>query len=450
MVRVRLYALQEKSLVRIPGRLLKDHQISSGTGTVSFGQRQVSAAVKRDTKEGRMPRLGLGSDILTGLGLRTGTTLLASWDANRSHLCLGPVVAIMAWRYYSSSRYLFGSASEMASIFVRVAQRRGVVAYAFSPQDINWEKGRVIGYVPYGKRWRRVVMPLPDVVYDRIPTRRLDSTRLVQQTKSKFMEMPHLYYFNPCFLDKWETHEILATDPSVQRYLPKTERLASLDQLGQWLKFYSTIYIKPSQGSLGLGVTKVSRMTHGYRYHRTRMGGGSSVGVADSLPKLQKRLRAVLPRRRLIVQRGLRLARYHGRPYDIRIMVQKTPKGNWVCTNMIARVAPVNSAVSNVAEGGTMISVRRAIRGSLRINSRSAIRRIRQAARAIAAAVESGFGQEFGEFGIDMAFDTRGRLWLIEVNSKPGRQTGNWPGIPPSMRRIVRFAIAKAGSSERM
>lgn len=96
-----------------------------------------------------------------------------------------------------------------------------------------------------------------------------------------------------------------------------------------------------------------------------------------------------------------------------------------------------------------MISVRRAIAGSLRINARAATQRIRRGARVVARAVEARLGQEFGEFGVDMALDRRGRLWLIEVNAKPGRQNDSLPGTPPSMRRVTRYAIARARFSER-
>ncbi|NLW17541.1 MAG: YheC/YheD family protein [Firmicutes bacterium] len=386
---------------------------------------------------------------MQALGLRSGARLRAVWDSKKNRLRLGPVVAIMLWRYRSlPSFYLFGPATDMARMFVRLARARGAVAYAFSPADIHWESKSVIGYTPVGRRWRRVRMPLPDVIYDRIQSRSIDASRRVQATKQQLMAMEDLHYFNPCFLDKWETYEALIRDPVARQYLPKTERLTSLDQLGPWLRNYRTVFIKPTRGSLGMGIVKISRMARGYRYHRIRMGGGSRAGVCDSMRKLQSRLRAILPRRTMIIQQGLHLARYGGRPYDIRVMVQKTPRGNWVCTNMIARVASPGSAVSNVAEGGTMISVRRAIRGSLRINSRVAVQRIRRGARTIARAVEEQLGQEFGEFGVDMALDRRGRLWLIEVNAKPGRQN-DFPGIPPSMRRVARYAVARARFYER-
>ncbi len=451
LVRVELFPLRRAGEVQLPASLGKDSSYVGGVGSVTYGQRQVEVAFRSaPAGSSRDNRLGLGADVMQALDLRPGARLRAVWDSGKARLRLGPVVAIMLWRYRSlPSSYLFGPATDMARTFVRLARNRGAVAYAFSPKDIHWDSRSVSGFVPAGRGWRKIHVPLPDVIYDRIQSRGIDASRRVQATKQQLMAMEGLHYFNPCFLDKWETYEALVQDPLAKQYLPKTERLTSLDQLGPWLRNYQTVFIKPARGSLGLGIVKISRMARGYRYHRIRMGGGSRAGVCDSLRKLEERLRAFLPRRSMIIQQGLHLARYGGRPYDIRVMVQKTPRGNWTCTNMIARVASPGSAVSNVAEGGTMISVRRAIRGSLRINARVANRRIRRGARIIARAVETRLGQEFGEFGIDMALDRKGRLWLIEVNAKPGRQSENSPGVPPSMRRVARYAVSRARFSGR-
>lgn len=436
----------------MPASLCRAESLADGsTINVNFGQRQMKVVLRfvpTGSRQGR--RLGLSTDVMQALGLRSGARVSATLDVQKARLRLGPVVAIMLWRYRSlPSSYIFGAATDMARTFVRLARGQGAIAYAFSPKDIHWDSKSVLGFVPAGKSWRKVNVPLPDVIYDRIQSRGIDASKRVQGTKRQLMDMDGLHYFNPCFLDKWETYEALVQDPIAKQYLPKTERLTSLDQLKPWLRSYQTVFIKPSRGSLGLGIVKISRMARGFRYHRIRMGGGSRAGVCDSLQKLEGRLKAILPRRSMIIQQGLHLARYGGRPYDIRVMIQKTPRGNWVCTNMIARVASAGSAVSNVAEGGTMISVRRAIRGSLRINARAATRRIRRGARVIARAVEERMGQEFGEFGVDMALDRRGRLWLIEVNAKPGRQNDSMPGTPPSMRRVARYAVSRAGFSER-
>jgi glutathione synthase/RimK-type ligase-like ATP-grasp enzyme len=441
---VKLHANDQAGVVALPAKILSSSRELRVSGTVAYGQREVAAVFTQSAVDGRPLPLALGQDVLSALGLRSGARLLASWDSEEGRLRLGPVVAVFVWRSNSpgSLRFL-GPVTDFVRMFVRLCRRRGVVAYAFTARDIDWETGTVQGFVPVGRSWRRSSFPLPDVVYDRLQSRRLERLQRYQQCKERLQALPKLHYFNPSFLDKWDVHQALQNDSRARRYLPRTDKLTSISQLGRWLRAYSTVYVKPTRGSLGLGVTKVSRIAHGYRYQRVGKRG-RHMGLADSLGKLEKRLH--LSGRRMIVQQGLHLARYGGRPYDIRVMVQKTPRGRWVCTNMIARVASsAGSAVSNVATGGSMVPARKAIRNSLRLNSLQAARRVRRGARVIARALEEQLGQEFGEFGVDMALDIRGRLWLIEVNAKPGRENDNLPGVPPSVRRIVRYAISRAG-----
>lgn len=445
MIRVKLHIVRELGLVQLPSHLLHNRPANNGQGTISCGQMKVPVVFSKSGSGGRPIPVGLGADVLAALALSNGATVWASWNSEENRLRLGPVVAVLVWHTNSPGSYhFFGPVTGMVRSFVRLARRCGVIAYAFSARDVNWETGIVSGFVPSGHAWRRVSVPLPDVVYDRLQSRRLDRVKRISICKERLKALPGLHYFNPCFLDKWEVYQALSRDPRARRYLPNTDKLTSPGQIGRWLRSYYTVYIKPTRGSLGLGVTKVSHTASGYRYQCTREGG-SRVGVVESLSKLEKQLQAVLPNRRVIIQQGLPLARFAGRPYDIRVMVQKTSRGKWVCTNMIARVASAGSAVSNVSEGGSMISVRRAVSASLAISSRQAVGRIGKGARLIAQAVETQLGKEFGEFGVDMALDTRGRPWLIEVNSKPGRQNDNLPGIPPSIRRVVRYAISKAG-----
>ncbi len=446
MIRIELHANAEPGLVLLPSRLVGDRSGKRFAGILSYGQRQVSAVFGQSARDGRPVPLELGADLLEALGLHRGVRLFATWDKETSRLRLGPVVSVYVWRTSSpgSSRFL-GPVTDLTRTFIRLARRRGAVAYAFSARDVDWEHGTVSGFVPSGRTWRRRTFPLPDVVYDRLQSRRLERSRRYRTCRERLQAQPGLHYFNPSFLDKWDVHQALQNDERARRYLPRTEKLTSIGQVGRWLRAYPTVYIKPTRGSLGLGVTKVTRTAHGYRYQRVKEKG-RSIGLVGSLPKLEKRLQAVLPNRRVIIQQGLHLARYGGRPYDIRVMVQKTPRGRWACTNMIARVASsAGSAVSNVATGGDMVGARKAIRGSLGINGRRATRRVGRAARLIAKALEEQLGMEFGEFGVDMALDRRGRLWLIEVNAKPGRENDDLPGIPPSIRRVVRYAISRAG-----
>ncbi|UUZ93293.1 YheC/YheD family protein [Paenibacillus sp. P25] len=62
----------------------------------------------------------------------------------------------------------------------------------------------------------------------------------------------------------------------------------------------------------------------------------------------------------------------------------------------------------------------------------------------IAKGIETQVPGHFAELGIDLALDTRGRVWLLEVNSKPSKDD-NTPlqagkKMRPSVKRLVQYA----------
>lgn len=58
-----------------------------------------------------------------------------------------------------------------------------------------------------------------------------------------------------------------------------------------------------------------------------------------------------------IIQQGIHLSTYQGRPYDIRVLVQKNGKGQWHMTGMGIRVAGEQSITTHVPQGGYIQSV---------------------------------------------------------------------------------------------
>ena len=144
-----------------------------------------------------------------------------------------------------------------------------------------------------------------------------------------------------------------------------------------------------------------------------------------------------------IVQRGLRLAHLNGGPFDIRVLLQKSVRNHWTVQSMVARVAQPGNVISNLADGGQIMNPRRAIAAVFGPSIKPSFMtlRIRRIAKAAALAIEKEIGFEFAEMGMDLAVDTSARIWIIEANSRPGRQTNETGQTRVSMSvvRLVRF-----------
>jgi len=151
------------------------------------------------------------------------------------------------------------------------------------------------------------------------------------------------------------------------------------------------------------------------------------------------------------IQQGLQLIEIQKRPVDFRALVQKNASGKWTLTSIVARTAGNDHFVSNLARGGTLSTALEAVTKSdlqSGIGRNEAVHRLQQAAVNIARGIDEQIPAHFGELGIDLALDTGGRVWLLEVNSKPSK-SDNTPlhenKIRPSVRMMLQYSRFLSG-----
>ena len=227
---------------------------------------------------------------------------------------------------------------------------------------------------------------------------------------------------------KWLKHEVLSRSPILSPYMPETLRLTR-DKLERMLDRYGMVYVKPVFGALGIGVMRVDNTGSGVTLRWGRMRRTFS-----SLSQVYAYILARTKGKPYMVQRGIRLARYRGRPFDIRVMVQRLPRKPWEMTGMAGRVAAPGKIVTNGSQGGTIYPVSMLV--SPRTEKR--IRRLSMLAARRLHAVFPGLVQ----IGLDVAVDRDRRLWIIEANTYPDPCPFTKLPSLRALRRILRYQRA--------
>ncbi|MGE5416668.1 MAG: YheC/YheD family protein [Acidobacteriota bacterium] len=309
---------------------------------------------------------------------------------------------------------------------VILSQENDVTAFVFMPESVDWKRKRIVGStiikkssLDKGNKWQLYRFPFPDVVYNRVPNRKTESRKFVQDVKHKLTKEAGIPFFNPMFLDKWDVYNWLKNDTELTQYIPETH-LMNRQTLEEMLDRYSTVYVKPRAGSLGKGIMRIERNRRLYRYnilgssgykHGSRVRKKRVIDLAMMLKGKQEYL----------VQQGIHLAHYQGRIFDIRALVQKDSSGIWHLSGMAARVASPNAHVTHLPNGGRPVPLMEALSGvSDEINTRQvAIERLARFAESVPSAIETACHQKFGEVSLDIGIDQNLNIWLIEANSKP-------------------------------
>lgn len=374
-----------------------------------------------------------GSDVLylpaaamQKLHLRPGLRLNIRLAKDMLHI--GPIVGIMTTplgKYTVSNDGLpiDKQRKRFFSRFIRLGYQHHCLFYLFMPENVDWDRRLVYGYTlkPHTSEdvWVRGVFPLPDVIWNRVPHRGAERREPVVQVKAKVNELGTVKLFPQDYFYKGQLYDLLKSEGSLADNLPETRHLNSVREVLDMLKKYSMLFIKPISGSHGHGIIRLDKEAGALRYSY-QVRGQLMTGLLYNAKELREFLVRTLSRKHYIVQQGLYLAQYQGRHFDIRATVQKGRTGEWQIAGLSSKVAGKNSVTTHVCNGGTVLPIE-SLFNRVYDEPKLMIARLEAFALSVAQAVERATGWFLGELGMDIGIDTEGKLWLFEVNSKPGR-----------------------------
>ncbi|MGN7454661.1 YheC/YheD family endospore coat-associated protein [Paenibacillus pasadenensis] len=428
--------------------VLKHHKIPSGTPiALRFGSYRTAVRV---VSGGKGDTMRLPSALARSLGIHGAVSLRLHFRPSTQTLSLGPLIGVLVSRDYPQQPDRpFGSITMFCRELVDACAAQGAHVYFFTPEAAG-PGPRIDGWVHGDGGWRKASLPVPDVVNNRLTARKLENRPSVQQLFREAKSRYGTQVFNEKFLDKHEVFDALGKDPSLGKYLPESRLLKSFADLKTVSSRHATVFLKPVRGSLGKGIIKASRMEGEGILATYTAPTGIRRQAYPTLAKFYGSLGGKMKTVRYQLQQGLTLIDIGKRPVDFRALVQRSGTGAWIVTSVVARTAGSNHFVSNLARGGTLSRVKEAVgRSSLAPGYKAgASAKLEKAALDIAKGIEERIPAHFGELGIDLAMDTGGRVWLLEVNSKPSKND-NTPleggKIRPSVRNMIQYARYLAG-----
>lgn len=328
-----------------------------------------------------------------------------------------------------------------------IGNRRGITVYAFCPSSLRAGGTVISGYSYHAGDWHQKLFPPPDIIYDRFFTQDRRQQQRKRRVMSQLSETHPFVYLTRGLSGKWQVYQALSKFPEIAPYLPETMLYKNLNQLADWLDVHGgEAFLKPQNG------------THGKRtlYVRTsEIQGGMSMVGRDSRNEVIRRhfytrreglewIDKFTGDRPYLLQPYLKLTNSQGEPFDVRVLMQKNDTGAWELTGMAARVGPKHALTSNLHGGGTAHKALPFLSMELgEITARQCLLQIRKLAMKIPESLESHFGR-LAELGIDFGVDRQGSVWVLEVNSKPGRSSFFRIGDHRSARKSVENPVGYA------
>jgi hypothetical protein len=422
---------------RQPGRtvilsrpLAKFLQISSGrSGTLKIGGK--SAGVTLRTVNRQDNTITLPVNLVADLRLpRTGKCLIKSNGSGE--LQLGPVIGILTSTDGGSGAPFGSRTGFIREIFA--TGRDKAFHVAFSPSQVNWDAGEVSGYTMGADgKWIRKTFPLPDVVYNRLPSRRAEKLASMENFKERFVRR-RIPLFNWSFFDKWDVYRLLDGESDAERHVPESAINPSPEEIRRLMEKHKFVYLKPTGGSLGIGIYRLT-YTQGRGYFARFRRNGSNMlirfGSFDGLMKLLRRHHINL--QHYVVQQGIRLIELDGCPLDFRFHMTKNGVNQWVPAGIGAKRAGRGSVTTHIRNGGELLTPEQALTrvyGASKADSM--LDTAKETAVKLAEAIERRYNHPLGELGFDLGIDQNDRIWMFEANAKPGRSIFKHPALKAS------------------
>jgi glutathione synthase/RimK-type ligase-like ATP-grasp enzyme len=305
-----------------------------------------------------------------------------------------------------------------------IGEQAGLRVFVFSPLRMDWEAQQVRGYT-YSRTergWRENIFPLPHLIYDRCFYNGIPDSYIYRESIHRLLKNRNVAFLGRSLGGKWHVQQTLLQETAFHPHLPDTELYRGAKMLRRRLDAKGEVFLKPLGGSQGRGVLHIVDSGDGQYFAK-----GRDVRNRPILKRFYQSfalyhwIKPFIGNRPYLAQDYLDLTTQKGEVYDIRSLVQKNRQGQWQLVGIAVRLGSPGSVTSNLHGGG------RAAEANSFLSSQFGDRKaaeilscINKLSHQIPPVLEQSHGR-LVELGIDFGVDRDGRVWILEVNSKPGR-----------------------------
>ncbi|MNZ62664.1 Endospore coat-associated protein YheD [compost metagenome] len=235
-------------------------------------------------------------------------------------------------------------------------------------------------------------------------------------------------------MSKWIKTKVLLGSSEVRTFIPDTRKF-SKSNLKTMLDAYNMVYIKPEVGTYGKGVTRAEQVNSGNYTYQIE----TKVKTFQDFDSFHRSLSKIKGKKSYIIQKGIHLVKYNKRRFDIRVMVQLSPKGVWETTGLIGRVAQQGKIVTNYHNGGKLMEVKRLF--SAHLSSTDTVKVIHTLEKLGVTTAKHLHKKYpgFRQIGLDVGFDRSWTPRIIEVNTNPDPYIFNKLADKSMYRKVMRY-----------
>jgi len=336
---------------------------------------------------------------------------------------------ILSFNHLNEKDYFTGLA--------RYGFSKSVRSYLLNPDKMDVEKGTAIGlvYSPESDDWYEQEFQIPEILYDRLYYRNEQELKSYFPVISRLKSNSNYIFLGYGLPDKWMMYVNFRKNPHVKPYLPETKLVTDSRDVSKMLDNQTSLILKPLVGAQGRGI-----------YLITKKNDSILVQTIKEKEKIEKEMnkeqfliwtKKLLSFNSYLVQPFLPLRDKFNRAFDIRIFYQRDEAGKWQERVRGLRVGKDNFFLSNLSAGGS-IHPYDTWKADLPKEMQIFMdQELADLVRLLLDILDSDYPPLF-EVGFDFGIGQDGKVWLLEVNSKPGRTVAK--EISPDLLGVMQRA----------
>lgn len=321
-----------------------------------------------------------------------------SFQVKKNQQHVGPIIGILT----NEDRLPFSGNIKTFKRICKKIMNDGGIPVILTPSACSGTSLKCFTFCFQHKKWLEIFSPLPDVIYNRIPSVQYESNEQYKHFRKQLLEL-NIPFFNESYLSKIGTMTLLSTDPFLSKYIPETIYLNTEEKLRMYLKKWNCIYIKKHHSAKGLGVFKISLLND----DTVSIRNAFHIELIKEIHDCWKFITSL--REPYICQQGIDSKLDDGRKFDLRVLVHKKDK-QFIVSGIGVRVGPPGGITTHVPRGGSIMSIK-----ELPVQLNEAL--IQKIAQFTGEALNKQQGH-FYEFSMDIGVQ-QGHYFIFEINSKP-------------------------------
>jgi len=297
--------------------------------------------------------------------------------------------------------------------YAAVAKAEGAKFYYFSPGKVNFTNRTIKGQVYEDGKWIERIMPFPDVIYNAgSPEKLAKSKQIIQKLKE------NIPFTTQSIGNKWNVQERLKEAKTFANYLIPSEIIKSAESFFKFTAAFEKVVFKPIDGRKGKGILFITKKTNGFH---VQTDSNSKFYTTQQLNNL---IKEKVKTNTYILQPYISSVTKSGQVFDFRLHVQKNGEGKWVITTIYPRIAPMGSIIANINNGGYTNYLDPFLEQEFNEEAYNIRRTLEHFSLSLAQHLDelqmALYDEVIDEIGIDVGLDKNQKIWIYEVNWRPG------------------------------